>query len=111
MTYRSQVFVNKLLPAFRTLVSRELSNNYGLTQEEIASALGTSQSMVSNYLSPGESDLAERLSEDPQTQVLVEDAASKAANGDDFVEDLEELVSQIQDRSIVPGFSEADRVL
>jgi len=111
VTYRSQVFVNRVLPAFRTLVSRELFNNYGLTQEEIASALDTSQAMVSNYLSPGESDLAERLSQDPQTQVLVEDAASKAANGDRFVEELQELVSQIQDRSIVPDFSEADRVL
>jgi predicted transcriptional regulator len=111
VTYRSQVFVNRILPAFRTLVSRELSDNYGLTQEEIASALDTSQAMVSNYLSPGESELAGRLSEDPQTQVLVEDAASKAANGNSFTDDLQELVSQIQDRSIVPGFSEADRVL
>ncbi len=111
MTYRSQVFVNKILPAFRTLVSRELSDNYGLTQEEIASALDTSQAMVSNYLSPGESELAGRLSKDPQAQVLVEEAASKAANGDDFVEEMQDLLSQIQDRSIVSGFSEADRVL
>jgi len=110
MPYRSQVFVDKVLPAFRALVSQEMSHEYGMTQEEIASSLEVSQAMVSNYLSEG-SRLVKKLSEDPQIQVLVEEAAAKAANREGFTEELRGLISQIQDRSLVKEFSNAEGVL
>ena len=46
-----ELTVKTLLPALRTLVAKELSNNYGWTQTRIAKRLGVTQAAVSGYLS------------------------------------------------------------
>ena len=37
------------LPAFRAMVSKRLTDNYDLTQQEVAARLGVTQASISNY--------------------------------------------------------------
>jgi predicted transcriptional regulator len=37
------------LPAFRAMVSKRLTDNYDLTQQEVAGRLGVTQASISNY--------------------------------------------------------------
>jgi predicted transcriptional regulator len=39
-----------ILPVFRSYVAKQLVENYGFTQEEVAERLGTTQAAVSQYI-------------------------------------------------------------
>lgn len=43
--------IKYLLPAFRSTVARTLVSEYGMTQQQVAALLGTTQAAVSHYLS------------------------------------------------------------
>ncbi len=45
-----ELAVRVVIPSVRALVARELTQNYSLKQQEIASALGVTQSAVSQYV-------------------------------------------------------------
>lgn len=51
MKPRCEVMVSKYLPAIRVLLSMELSQKHGLTEQRIAELLGTTKAAVSQYLS------------------------------------------------------------
>lgn len=42
-------FMNSILPSLRSLIARELIENYNLSQKEVAKLLGITQAAVSNY--------------------------------------------------------------
>jgi uncharacterized protein len=44
-----EIVSKSALPAFRAMVSKRLTENYSLTQQEVASRLGVTQASVSNY--------------------------------------------------------------
>ncbi|MEM3684634.1 MAG: helix-turn-helix domain-containing protein [Conexivisphaerales archaeon] len=46
-----ELSVKYLLPAFRSAVARHLVKDYGLTQQEVAKLLGTTQAAISHYIS------------------------------------------------------------
>ncbi|MDG6939054.1 MAG: helix-turn-helix domain-containing protein [Nitrososphaerota archaeon] len=45
-----ELSIKYLLPAFRSAVARHLVKDYGLTQQEVARMLGTTQAAISHYL-------------------------------------------------------------
>jgi predicted transcriptional regulator len=44
-----EIVSKSALPAFRAMVSKRLTDDYGLTQQEVATRLGVTQASVSNY--------------------------------------------------------------
>ncbi len=44
-----EIISKSALPAFRAMVSKRLTENYDLTQQEVALRLGVTQASVSNY--------------------------------------------------------------
>jgi hypothetical protein len=44
-----EIVSKSALPAFRAMVSKRLTENYNMTQQEVASRLGVTQASVSNY--------------------------------------------------------------
>jgi predicted transcriptional regulator len=44
-----EIVSKSALPAFRAMVSKRLTENYNLTQQQVATRLGVTQASVSNY--------------------------------------------------------------
>ncbi len=49
MIHPYEIVSKSALPAFRAMVSKRLTENYSLTQQEVAKRLGVTQASVSNY--------------------------------------------------------------
>lgn len=103
MRFDSEVTVNQVLPAIRSIIARELHSSYGFTQEEIARCLSVTQPAVSQYLNRSRADpeVVEELGNDPQLRVLLEDAASRAAKEQDFIEEVRQAVKTVKDKGIL----------
>ncbi len=75
-----ELIVKYLLPAFRSLIAKELTEKYGFTQTQAAKKLGTTQAAISQYLGSkrGEKYIkeAEKL---PEARKLIEEIAKSIA--------------------------------
>ena len=114
MKFESEVVSEEILPAIRKLVAESLHKDYGHTQEEIAATMEVTQPAVSQYLKGkrADKDLVETLSSDPQIQILIEDAVSKAARNKSFVSEISEIIQTGRDKGIFgERLREAERVL
>ena len=49
MIHPYEIVSKSALPAFRAMVSKRLTENFSMTQQEVASRLGVTQASVSNY--------------------------------------------------------------
>lgn len=80
MKFIEEIVVDAFLPTLRSMLAEELRER-GLTQREVADALGISQSAVSKY-AHGEVTRNERVLNDQRVQDLVERVAEGLASGD-----------------------------
>jgi predicted fused transcriptional regulator/phosphomethylpyrimidine kinase len=80
MKFIEEVVVEEFLPTFRSMLAEELRER-GLTQSEVASALGISQSAVSKY-AHGEVTRNDRIETDDRVRTLVERVGEGLASGD-----------------------------
>ncbi|RLM59699.1 helix-turn-helix domain-containing protein [Halobellus sp. Atlit-31R] len=80
MRFIEEVVVEEFLPTFRSMLAEELRDR-GLTQHEVAEALGISQSAVSKY-AHGEISRREEILSDDRVADLVERIADGLATGD-----------------------------
>jgi len=71
-----ELIVKYLLPAFRSLIAKELTEKYGFTQTKAAKKLGTTQAAISQYLGSkrGEKYIKE-VKKLPKAKELIEDIA------------------------------------
>jgi hypothetical protein len=54
----------------------------------------------------------EKLKDDPQTGILLRDAADKAAEEKDYTEEVRSIVTTVRDKGLMKEkFSEAERIL
>lgn len=103
MKFELEVISEEVLPAIRSLLAQELSDSYGMKQAEIARKMDVTQPAVSNYLNDERSDeeIKEKISEDPQIQILLEDAAGKAAKDEDYSEEVSQIIWNMRDRGMI----------
>lgn len=103
MRFESEVVAGELLPAIRKIIADRLHQDYGHTQEEIAQELEVTQPAVSQYLrgERASKEVVEALVEDPQIDVLLDDAVSKAAKNQDFSGEVRDVVSTVRDKGIL----------
>ncbi len=118
MKFIEELVVEEFLPTLRSLLAEALRNR-GLTQREVADALGISQSAVSKY-AHGEVARNERIAADDRVVDLVERVADGLSTGDmsrvQALVELEVLIRQLEDgdllaelhESAMPALIEAD---
>ncbi len=114
MRFESEVISENLLPAVRSILARKLSEEYGLNQEEIASLLEITQPAVSQYLNEKRADqgTVKKLIDDPQTGILLNEAAEKAAQEEDYTVELRSIVTTVRDKGMMKEkFFEAERII
>ena len=80
MKFIEEVVVDEFLPTFRSMLAEDLRDR-GLTQHEVAEALGISQSAVSKY-AHGDVNRREEVLEDERVADLVERVGEGLATGD-----------------------------
>ncbi|WP_306056843.1 thiamine-phosphate synthase family protein [Natronococcus wangiae] len=80
MKFVEEIVVDEFLPTLRSLLAGELRER-GLTQSEVATVLGISQSAVSKY-AHGDVTSNDRVAEDERVTALVDELGDGLANGD-----------------------------
>ncbi|PSQ06769.1 DNA-binding protein [Halobacteriales archaeon QS_6_71_20] len=80
MRFVEEVVVEEFLPTVRSMLAEELRDR-GLTQREVADALGISQSAVSKY-AHGDVATNDRVADDRRVRETVERVAAGLASGD-----------------------------
>ena len=80
MRFVEEVVVEEFLPTFRSMLAETLRDR-GLTQHEVAEALGISQSAVSKY-AHGEVSRRDEVLDDDRVRELVEEVAAGLATGE-----------------------------
>lgn len=80
MKFVEEIVVDEFLPTLRSLLAGELRER-GLTQSEVATVLGISQSAVSKY-AHGDVTVNDRIAEEERVTALVEELGDGLANGD-----------------------------
>lgn len=103
MKFPQELVVDEFLPTFRSMLAADLRGR-GLTQSEVATQLGISQSAVSKY-AHSEVNVNQAIGDDPRVQRLVERVgAGLAADEMSDVEALGEilaLIRELEDRDLL----------
>ncbi|MFQ3308012.1 MAG: putative transcriptional regulator [Candidatus Nanohaloarchaea archaeon] len=114
MNYEIEVIVEELLPAVRSIAATKLSEDYGYKQREIAEKLDITQPAVSQYLTNSRADgrIVEKLEEDPQTQILLEEIVDKAVNDEKYTSEMYQLINTIRDKGLIKeNFQDTEKLL
>ncbi len=114
MKFESEILVEDILPAIRKIMADRLHEDYGHTQEEIARELEVTQPAVSQYLRGQRANkkIVQQLVEDPQIDILLDDATSKAAKNQNFSEEIRDMVRTVRDKGILKEkFRNAERCI
>lgn len=109
MKFIEEVVVEEFLPTVRSMLAEALRDR-GLTQREVADALGISQSAVSKY-AHGEVDRNDRVLADERVQDLVERVADGLAAGEmtqvQALVEFEVLIRQLERGDLIATLHEA----
>ncbi|MGQ4554545.1 thiamine-phosphate synthase family protein [Halobellus sp. GM3] len=109
MKFIEEVVVEEFLPTFRSMLAAELRER-GLTQHEVAEALGISQSAVSKY-AHGEVSRREAVLEDERVVALVERIAEGLSTGDmsrvQALVEAEVLIRRLEEGDLLARLHEA----
>jgi len=109
MKFVEEVVVEEFLPTYRSMLAAALRER-GLTQQEVASALGLSQSAVSKYAQGGVERTA-AVAEDDRVRELVERVADGLAAGEmsrvQALAETEVLIRRLADGDVLARRHEA----
>ena len=109
MKFIEELVVEEFLPTLRSLLAEALRER-GLTQREVADALGISQSAVSKY-AHGDVGRNEQVAADDRVVELVERVADGLATGDmsrvQALVELEVLIRQLEDGDLLAELHES----
>ncbi len=110
MRFIEEVVVEQFLPTVRSMLAEELRDR-GLTQSEVASALGISQSAVSKY-AHGDVEREPLFAEDERVVETVEEIAAGLATGDmrpvQALIELEVLIRRLEDGGLLSQVHERE---
>ncbi len=103
MRFEAEVITEEILPAIRSIIATRLHQEYGLTQEEIANRLEVTQPAVSQYLSQSraDQDVVEKLRDDPQVDIMLDDASGNAAKGKEFSGNVSQVIETVRDKGLL----------
>jgi predicted fused transcriptional regulator/phosphomethylpyrimidine kinase/predicted transcriptional regulator len=103
MKFVEEIVVEEFLPTVRSMLAADLRER-GLTQHEVADALGVSQSAVSKY-AHGEVSTSDAVAEDERVRALVERIGDGLATGDtsrvQALIEIEVLIRRLEDGDLL----------
>lgn len=114
MKFELEVISEEVLPAVRSLIAQEMKDSYGLKQREIADKTGMTQPAVSNYLNGSRADkeIKKKIGDDPQIQILIEDASDKAVNDEEYSDEVSQIIWNIRDKGIIKErFKDTEKII
>jgi len=114
MKFEVEVISEDVLPAIRSILARELKNEYGLKQREIADKLDLTQPAVSQYLNQARADTetVKKIEQDPQTYLLIRDASEKALDNEKYTEEITQIINNIRDKGILKEkFKDTEKII
>ena len=76
-----EVIVSTILPAIRSLITRELLKTYGLTQKQVAELLGLTQPAISQYNREYRGFNIQLLEKDPEIIEMIDVLTEKIYDG------------------------------
>jgi len=68
-----EVIVSSILPAIRSIITKELLGTYGLTQKEAADLLGLTQPAISQYSRESRGFKVKLLEKQPEIMKMIDD--------------------------------------
>ncbi len=80
MVLPCEVAVKSVIPAIRSAIARELTQSYGLKQQDVAVLLGITQTAVSKYTSRTRGAVLQ-VEEVKETQLVLKETVESLANG------------------------------
>lgn len=103
MRFESEILAEEVLPAIRSLMTSRLRTEYGLKQQEIANKLDLTQPAVSQYINGtrASQEVINKIKDDPQVDIIINDAVSKIAKGEDYDSDISNAVQTIRDKGLL----------
>ncbi|MFQ3295219.1 MAG: putative fused transcriptional regulator/phosphomethylpyrimidine kinase [Natrialbaceae archaeon] len=108
MKFIEEIVVEEFLPTIRSMLAEELRDR-GLTQNEVADALGISQSAVSKY-AHGDVERNKAFTEDDRVQELVDRVADGLSTGDmtpiQALVEIEVLVRRLENGDVLASLHE-----
>ncbi|MFW6376696.1 MAG: thiamine-phosphate synthase family protein [archaeon] len=108
MRFIEEIVVDDFLPTIRSMLAEELRDR-GLTQNEVAEALGISQSAVSKY-AHGDVERSETFTEDDRVRELVDRIADGLSTGDmtpiQALVEIEVLIRHLEDGDVLASLHE-----
>lgn len=114
MRFEVEVVSEEVLPAIRSMIAKELKDDYGLIQREIANKLDVTQPAVSNYINNTRADpeILQKIREDPQIQLLIDDAAGKAAKDENYSDEISQIIWNIRDKGLIKErFNNTEKII
>ncbi len=76
-----EVVVTSVLPAIRSIITRELLNTYKLTQKETADLLGLTQPAISQYIRESRGVKVKLLEKEPKIMKMIDDLSKDIMHG------------------------------
>jgi len=76
-----EVIVTTVLPAIRSLITKELLNTYNLTQKEAADLLGLTQPAISQYNRESRGFKVKILEKQPEIMKMIDDLSKNIVSG------------------------------
>jgi len=77
-----EIIVQEILPSVRAMVAVKLTKTYGLSQEQAAKKMGTSQPAISQYKREIRGHKSRVFKQNPKLLDMVDDIAKKIASGE-----------------------------
>jgi len=84
-----EVVVTSVLPAIRSIITRELLNTYKLTQKETADLLGLTQPAISQYIRESRGVKVKLLEKEPKIMKMIDDLSKDIMHGKVSPRDLQ----------------------
>jgi len=76
-----EVIVTSVLPAIRSIITKELMSDYKLTQKETADLLGLTQPAISQYQKESRGTKVKLLERQPEVMKMIDELTKDVATG------------------------------
>ncbi len=96
-----EIVVSDFLPAVRALVTKELINNYGMTQTEVARRMDMTQPAISYYIRELRGAKVKVLRDNEKLMNLVKQVAAEISSGKNKLVDMQEICKKLRDENIL----------